>query len=394
MPKISVIVPVYNVEKYLGKCLNSIISQTFSDIEIICVNDGSTDNSETILKTFQQKDDRIKIINKKNGGLSSARNVGMEVATGEFISFIDSDDWVDKTMLEKMYNNITNLNTDISICAVHNFDEQKQQIDDSLPYFTLELFDETFDNKPFSYLETKDFIMDVCVMAWNKLYRKSFLDECNAKFPDGLIFEDGPFFFSIFFKTQKISIVRDFLYYYRINRTGSILQKHNEKLMHIIDIVNLMYEQISQTPIWEEIKHTFYKKKADDIFYRYQLIPRKFKKKFAKKFKDESCFANKELFDFSYIKENMPITYANMNILKIQTNFMMFYFQKLKIRFMYKIIQILCTEQNKYYFKFGAIKFWLKKRPNLLDVWYENDKIFIIIFKKIKMNFKFEFSKI
>ena len=394
MPKISVIVPVYNVEKYLEQCLKSIINQTFSDIEIICVNDGATDNSEAILKSFEQQDNRIKIINKKNGGLSSARNAGMKVATGEFISFIDSDDWVDETMLEKMYNNITSLNSDISICAVHNFDEQKQQIDDSLPYFTLELFNETFDNKAFSYKETKDFIMDVCVMAWNKLYRKSFLDECKAIFPDGLIFEDGPFFFSIFFKTQKISIVREFLYYYRINRTGSILQKHNKNLMDIIDVVNLMYDEISQTPIWNEIKHTFYKKKADDIFYRYQLIPLKYKKKFTKRFREESCLANENNFDFGYIKETMPITYTNMNVLKTQTNLIMFYLQKIKLRLMYKVIQILCTKEDRYYFKFWAIKFWLKKRPNLLDVWYENDKIFIVIFKKIKFNFKFEFSKI
>ena len=199
MPKISVIVPVYNVEKYLRKCLDTIISQTFSDIEIICVNDGSTDNSRKILEEYKNKDYRIVIVDKKNGGLSSARNAGMKVARGEFISFIDSDDWIDETMLEKLYNSMTTLKTDITICAVHQFDESKQEIDDSCEYFTLGHFDESFDNKVFSYKDTKSFLTNVCVMAWNKLYRKSFLDECKAEFPDGLIFEDGPFFFSIFF---------------------------------------------------------------------------------------------------------------------------------------------------------------------------------------------------
>ena len=203
MPAISVIVPIYNVEKYLPQCLDSIIRQTFSNIEIICVNDGSTDNSSEILADYAQKDSRIKIVDKKNGGLSSARNAGMKVATGEFISFIDSDDWIDETMLEKLYNNIVFLDTDISICAVHQFDEEKQQLDDTNAYFTLGYFDKSFDNKVFSYIDAKDFLMNVCVMAWNKLYRKSFLDECQAEFPDGLIFEDGPFFFSIFFKTKK-----------------------------------------------------------------------------------------------------------------------------------------------------------------------------------------------
>ena len=90
---------------------------------------------------------------------------------------------------------------------------------------TLGYFDESFDNRAFSYVDTKPFLLDVCVMAWNKLYRKSFIDECQAEFPEGLIFEDGPFFFSIFFKTKRVSIVRDFLYCYRINRSGSIIQK-------------------------------------------------------------------------------------------------------------------------------------------------------------------------
>ena len=145
MPKISVIVPVYNVENYLRQCLDSIIAQTFSDIEIICVNDGSEDSSRAILETYSQKDNRIKIIDKENGGLSSARNAGMKIAEGEFISFIDSDDWVNSEMLEKLYKNIMALNTDISICAVNLYDETLKKNDSANPYFSLGYFDETFD---------------------------------------------------------------------------------------------------------------------------------------------------------------------------------------------------------------------------------------------------------
>ena len=144
MVKISVIVPVYNVENYLKKCIDSIINQTFQDIEIICVNDGSTDNSRKILEEYKNKDSRIKIIDKENGGLSSARNAGIKTAEGEFLSFIDSDDWIDKTMLEKLYKNITGLNSDISICAVHRFDEEKQiieTIDEEGNVINFELYD-------------------------------------------------------------------------------------------------------------------------------------------------------------------------------------------------------------------------------------------------------------
>ena len=144
-PIISVIVPIYNVEEYLPKCLDSILNQTFSNIEIICVNDGSTDGSRKVLEEYKKRDFRIKIVDKENGGLSSARNAGMKVAVGEYYSFIDSDDWIDKTMLEKLYENMTTLNTDISICAVHQFDEINQKIDDSNPYYTLEFFDKTFE---------------------------------------------------------------------------------------------------------------------------------------------------------------------------------------------------------------------------------------------------------
>ena len=349
MAEISVIVPVYNVEKYLKQCLDSIVNQTFKDIEIICVNDGSTDSSRTILEEYAKKDSRIKIIDKENGGLSSARNAGIKKAKGNFISFIDSDDWVDITMFEKLYKNITELNTDISICAVNLYDEEKQEINSKDKYFNLGFFDKTFDNRAFSYLDTKPFIMDVCVMAWNKLYRKSLLDKTGTIFPEGLIWEDGPFFFSIFFKTQRVSLVRDLLYYYRINRQGSIIQNGGIKFLDIIDVVNLMLKSLSQTPVFDDIKYEFYRRKADDIIYRYELI--------------------------------------NLKLIH-------FYWRKFVIRFMYKVMQVLYTEENIYYFKFWDLKFRLKKRANLYDVWYENDRIYVVLFMKIKFSFKFEYSKL
>ena len=260
MSKVSVIMPVYKVEEYLEKSINSVLGQTYTNFELIIVDDGSPDNCPKICDDYAKKDSRIVVIHKENGGLSSARNAGMKVATGEFYSFIDSDDWIDKTMLEKLYENMTTLNTDIAICAVHQFDESNQKIDDSNPYYTLEYFDKTFDNKAFSYKETKPFIMDVCVMAWNKLYRRSLIEQCSAEFPEGLIFEDGPFFFSIFFKTNRVSIVRDFLYYYRINRKNSIIQKAGKKFLNVIDVAELMYSKVKDLPDFEDIRYIFFRK--------------------------------------------------------------------------------------------------------------------------------------
>lgn len=392
-PIISVIVPVYNVEDYLAKCLDSILNQTFSNIEIICVNDGSTDGSRKILEEYKKRDFRIKIVDKENGGLSSARNAGMKVAQGEFYSFIDSDDWIDKTMLEKLYENITTLNSDISICAVHQFDETNQKIDDSNPYYTLEFFDKTFDNRAFSYKDTKPFIMDVCVMAWNKLYRRSLIEECNAEFPDGLIFEDGPFFFTIFFKTDRVSIVRDFLYYYRINRKNSIIQKAGKKFLNVIDVSELMYSKIKDLPDFDDIKYIFFRKKVEDLIYRFEHLNKKYKSAFARKLKNESSLLNNELFPSTMVRGRFTYNYL---LFKSLSNGRVhnYTLQKAKVTAMYKVLEILYKEPTVFYLKYRKLVLKIKKRPEFLDIYLDNDRIYVRIFKKIKFDFPFKNSEL
>ncbi len=390
-PKISVIVPVYNVEQYLKKCLDSILNQTFSNIEIICVNDGSTDNSRKILEEYKKKDSRIIIVDKENGGLSSARNAGMKIARGEFYSFIDSDDWVDITMLEKLYNNITSLNTDISICAVHQFDETNQKIDDSNPYYTLEFFDKTFTGRAFSYKDTKPFLMDVCVMAWNKLYRRSLVEKYNAWFPDGLIFEDGPFFFTIFFKTQRVSIVRDFLYYYRINRKNSIIQKAGKKFLNVIDVAEIMYDRIKDLEDFNDIRYIFFRKKVEDFIYRFEHLKPKYKSAFIKKLVKESSLVNDKLFPPEMVHGKFKYNYFLFNNLK--TGSVLFYeFQKYKLKSMYKLMEIMYKEDGVYFLKYKTHVLRLKKSPKIFDIYYYDDKIYVRILKKIKFDFVFKFS--
>ena len=394
MAEISVIIPVYNVEKYLEQCLDSVINQTFKDIEIICVNDGSTDNSRKILEEYKNKDSRIIIVDKENGGLSSARNAGFRVAKGAFVSFIDSDDWVSFEFLEKLYKNITTLNTNISICAVHQFDENTQNIDDSVPYFTLEYFDSSFDNRVFSYEDTKPFLMDVPVMAWNKLYRKSFLDENKAIFPEGLIWEDGPFFFSIYFKTKQVSIIRDFLYYYRINRKGSIIQKGGKSFIDIIDVVELMYNSIKNLSCFDEIKYEFYYRKIDDIVYRYDLIDNIYKEAFSKKLRTKKFLFDSKIFDSVIVENNFPYAYRRLLDIADRFHKLKAHINKYRVKLMYKVMQILYTEENVYYFKYKKLILRLKKRAKLYDIWYENDRIYVVLFMKIKFSFKFEYSKL
>ena len=390
-PIISVIVPVYNVENYLRQSLNSILNQTFSNIEIICVNDGTKDNSRSILAEYQQKDCRIKIIDKDNGGLSSARNAGLKIAQGEFISFIDSDDWIEPQMLEKLYKNIISLNTDISICAVHQFDERKQRIDDSNPYYTLGYFDETFDNKVFSYKDTRKFIMDVCVMAWNKLYRKSLLDRCNARFPDGKIFEDGPFFFSIFFKTDRVSIVREPLYYYRINRKGSIVQKAGKSFLDVIDVAEIMLDRIKELDNEPLILETFCKKKVEDFISRYENMAYKYRKQFVEKLRKESSLIDEKYYKPNMLKGGFLYNYELFRIL-INSGLLAFLIKKYKIKTMYKFMEILYRENNVYFFKYKQHILRLKKHPKIFDIYYLNDRIYISVLRKLKFNFNFKYS--
>jgi len=212
-PKVSVIVPVYNVEKYLEKCLESLINQTLNEIEIIVVNDGSTDNSLNIIEKYAQKDYRIKIINQKNQGLSGARNSGFKLARGEYISFIDSDDWVDNDFLEKLYNSAISNNVSIAISTIIRKREKTQKY---RVHYTEEKIYET--------LEDKINICNIptCCYVWNKLYKKSLLE--NSEFTVGRFYEDVLWTPEIIKKADKIITVPNTNYYYRVNNS-SIVKK-------------------------------------------------------------------------------------------------------------------------------------------------------------------------
>lgn len=381
---ISIILPVYNVAKYLKTCLESILSQTFSNFELICINDGSSDKSLKILEEYKLKDDRILIIDKENGGLSSARNVGLDNAKGEFICFIDADDWISFDMLEKLYHNITHFNSDIVFCSVHLFDEKTQTFIDNDEYFNLSFFSSAFDNKSFSYKDVKSFLMDVPVMAWGKIFRRSFIENFKTRFQEGLIFEDGPFFFNLFFKTKKVTLIRDLLYFYRINRDGSILQTKGNHFIDIIDVVNLMYFELKQSDIFNDVKYEFYKRKIEEITYRYSFLNKRDKKLYKEKMKKFLCLTNKREFNYKYILENIPvILYKNFCKIQGLNALIRFYREKFNLRLIKKILQIINTDENDFYIKLWSVKFYIKKYKKIFNVYYEKNRINVSIFNKI-----------
>lgn len=208
---ISVIIPVYKVEKYLNKCINSVINQTYSNLEIILVDDGSPDNCGNICDNYAKKDKRIKVIHKQNGGLSSARNAGLEIATGSLISFIDSDDYVDIKMLEELKNNMEKYNSDISVC---NFYKKYKFIKKIKTKVNKEY---VFQNKE-KYTEAKDGNRCINPCAWNKLYKKEIFN--NIRYPEGKIFEDSYVIYDIADTVDKISYTPKALYFYRARKSS------------------------------------------------------------------------------------------------------------------------------------------------------------------------------
>ncbi|MDE1507155.1 glycosyltransferase family 2 protein [Ligilactobacillus salivarius] len=229
--KISVIVPIYNVEKYLKKCLDSIINQTFKEFEIILVDDGSTDNSEMICKEYRRKDSRIVYLKKNNGGLSDARNYGLDYANGEYVAFIDSDDYLGKNFLEFLYRAIRTSKSEVAVCGfVIEYEDEKNLQDVSLHEDNVTITGKDLLHRVMKYKDGYSY-----VVAWNKLYKRELFD--NIKFAKGKVYEDEWINYPLFWNVDKVYLLDKKLYHY-VQRTGSI--KNSRMSLKKIESMNEM----------------------------------------------------------------------------------------------------------------------------------------------------------
>lgn len=241
---ISVIVPVYNMEKYLEKCVDSIINQTYKNIEIILIDDGSKDNSGTMCDELAKKDNRIKVIHKKNAGLSAARNDGIKIANGEYVCFVDSDDYVTEDYCEVLYNTLIDTNADISAIAY------REIRDDGIPILDADEKNKTkFNNQRIIY-DGDDIIIQMLKwetfrnMAWNKLYKTDMVRK--HLFLEGYAFEDIYFSYEILSDINRITYINTPCYYY-VRRTNSISLTCSEKnLNDFLDVVIMKYKGIKE----------------------------------------------------------------------------------------------------------------------------------------------------
>ncbi|QDP85024.1 glycosyltransferase [Chryseobacterium sp. SNU WT5] len=228
MPKISIIVPVYQVEEYLRKCLDSLVNQTLQDIEVIVVNDGSVDNSQSIIDEYQQKFPHlIKGFYKSNGGLSDARNFGLEQATGSFLGFVDSDDYVSPTMFEEMYELAKKHQADLVICNLQKVD-QNGNVTQKLTQIP---------NMPESIQLPDHFSVfsDLSYFACNKIFKKELF--CGVRFKKGIHFEDIQLIPQVLLKCERIAQTQTYHYNY-LERQDSITKIHTVKGLDILKAVN------------------------------------------------------------------------------------------------------------------------------------------------------------
>lgn len=251
--KVSVILCVYNEEKFIRKAIESILNQSLTDFELIIVNDGSTDNTLSIIESYD--DDRIRLINQSNMGLGASRNKAINIAEGEFMTFLDGDDWFSPDALKIAYDEAKSRNTDITMYQIRYFDDDTGLISQN-DWFNLNSFDESFDDRVFSPEECRDFLFDLSVNACQKIYKTDFVKKSGARFVEGIYFEDMPFFFEIFLKAQRISIIRRHLYYHR---------KHSKSITDVIDCNYLDTVPAGQELMKRFIENGFYEEYKFDL---------------------------------------------------------------------------------------------------------------------------------
>lgn len=248
MIKISVIVPVYNVEKYLKKCLNSLVNQTLKDIEIIIVNDGTKDNSQQIIDEFKVKYPKlIKSYIKENGGLSDARNYGLKYATGKYIAFVDSDDYVDEKMFEIMYEKAISSDFDIVMCDLNYVYDEK------IKFCSCNVTKDLLNKK-----QIKDKMINIYPTAWNKIYKKSLINK--FQFKKGIWYEDVEFMYRILPYADSIGVINKPFYQY-VQRQGAISSTFNDKIFDYIynfnGLINFYKENNLFNEYYDELEYSY-----------------------------------------------------------------------------------------------------------------------------------------
>lgn len=295
MVKVTVIIPIYNIEQYISRCLDSVLSQSLREIEVICINDGSTDDSLRIIKQYQKLDKRIRVIDKGNGGLSSARNAGVNIARGKYILFVDGDDKISSVACERLHNFAEELESDVVIYE-YIVDDIKNNVKNrvSASYLRDSFQDKTFSIETF---EPSGF-SNIVETAWSKLYRTDLIKD--IQFCEDIIFEDVPFWAQVYTKARRISYLPEALYYYYFNRNGSIMQIADEKHFDILKAVERREEAFTSL---NKYKRTIEMLSLRDILRTLGLLRADLKETFFNKIKEFNKQIDYEFYEGCKLSE-------------------------------------------------------------------------------------------
>lgn len=245
---ISIVVPIYKVEKYLKRCVDSILAQTYKNLEIILVDDGSPDNCGAICDEYQKQDNRIQVIHKENGGLSDARNKGIDIAKGKYIAFVDSDDFIHPKFIETLYNLCIENN-----CEIAQVDF-KRVYNDHIAVVPEEKVVQVYTTQEFLYhLYSKDYVK--MIVAWNKLYKKELFEQ--IRYPFGKLHEDEATTYRLVYEAKKIAISNQPLYNYFFEESSITNKKYNEKRLDILEI--------------QKQRAEFFKEKREQVIYELSM---------------------------------------------------------------------------------------------------------------------------
>lgn len=285
MIKVSVIIPVYNAEKYLEESLNSIFNQTIDDIEIICVDDGSTDNSWKMLNDFAATHDNMKIFHQENNGGGAARNYALNYVEGKYIYFMDADDILKSNALKEFYEISEEKNLDFLIFKAINYDEDTDSYYDTDMYLMEDLY-EFVGDKVFSFDDLGDYIFNINVTPWCKFYNSEFVFSTGSKFAEGLIFHDNIFYWGIIFDAKRIYFYNKILYIRR-RHSKSSTGAGDQRFTSTIAINNLIIQRFIDHGYLEKYKQKLYNRKINLVFMRYRLVDDQYNEYFYNKLKED-----------------------------------------------------------------------------------------------------------
>ena len=313
MGKISIVVPCYNMEKKVKRCISSIKKQSYKEFEVLMIDDGSKDKTKEVIKKAIATDKRFKYYYKKNGGLSSARNYGLERATGKYICFIDSDDYIEKDYLKELYNSIIENDSDISICYFSRVYEDKINLNPIKSGF----------NNLLKY-----------PAAWNKLYKTSLFKDNDITYPLGKWYEDLGTFPKLYMTSSNVSIVEKSLYNY-IQNSSSIMHTYDDRIYQMYDIVESIESFAKSKKLYKK-----YKDNLEFMNIYHVLVGTTYRASFTKDFSKHTI--QKILI---YVEKKYPNWYKNSGIKELSFAFKMFLFLLNKRQ--YKLLYILLSKLNR-----------------------------------------------